>query len=67
MKLSLTLVALAASLVYGILVNFFPTLPLSPEVFLDLVIFVLILLGVEITEPIIRARLVKAGLRGFQK
>jgi hypothetical protein len=67
MKLSYTLIALAVGLVYGIIVNFAPDFPISQEVLLTFVFYVLVKLGVEIVEPLIRARLVKAGLRGFQK
>ena len=67
MKLSLTLVALAVGLVYGLLVNFFPDFPITQEVLLGIVIYVLLKLGVEIVEPVVRAFLVRRGLKGFQK
>jgi len=66
MKLSLTLIALAIGLVYGVIVNFFPDFPVSQDVLLAFVVYVLAKLGIEIVEPLIRARLVKMGLRGFK-
>lgn len=67
MKLSRTLVALAVGLVYGVIVNFFPDFPISQEILLGFVVWALILLGVEITEPVVREALVRRGLRGFVK
>lgn len=67
MKLSLTLLALAVGLLYGILVNFFPDFPVSQDVLLALVAWVLLKLGVEIVEPVTRAWLVRRGFRGFLK
>ena len=67
MKLSLTLVALAVGLVYGIIVQYFPDFPVSLEVLLGFVVYVLVKLGVEIVEPAVRAYLVRRGLKGFQK
>ncbi len=66
MKLSLTLLALAVGLVYGIIVNYFPDFPVSQDVLLGFVIYILAKLGIEIVEPLIRARLVAAGLLGFK-
>lgn len=66
MKLSLTLVALAVALVYGIIVTVAPDFPISEEVLLAFVVYVLVKLGVEIVEPAVRAFLVRRGLRGFQ-
>lgn len=67
MKLSLTLVALAVALVYGIIVNFFPDFPIDEGTLLAFVVFVLAQLGVEVVEPVVRAFLVKRGLPGFRK
>jgi hypothetical protein len=67
MKLSLTLIALAVGLVYGIIVNFFPDFPVSQDVLLAFVIYVLAKLGIEIVEPVVRAFLVRRGLKGFAK
>jgi flagellar biosynthesis protein FliQ len=67
MKLSLTLLSLIVALVYGVIVNFFPGFPIDEETLLSLAVFVLALLGVEISEPLIRRGLVKLGLRGFLK
>jgi hypothetical protein len=67
MKLSYTLIALAVGLVYGVIVNFAPDFPISQEVLLAFVVYVLLKLGVEVVEPIMRARLVRAGFLGFRK
>jgi hypothetical protein len=67
MKLSLTLVALAVGLVYGIIVNFFPDFPISQDVLLAFVVWALLQLGIELVEPAVRAFLVRRGLRGFEK
>ena len=67
MKLSRTLVALAVGLIYGIIVNFFPDFPVSQEILLGFVVWALILLGVEITEPVLRDFLVRRGFLGFKK
>jgi len=66
MKLTLTLVALAVGLVYGLIVNYFPDFPVSQDVLLAFVVYVLAKLGIEIVEPLVRAGLVKVGLRGFK-
>ena len=66
MKLSLTLIALAVGLAYGIIVQYFPDFPVSQEVLLAFVVYVLAKLGIEIVEPFVRAGLVKVGLRGFK-
>jgi hypothetical protein len=63
----LTLVALAVALVYGIIVTVAPDFPISEEVLLAFVVYVLVKLGVEIVEPAVRAFLVRRGLQGFQK
>jgi cation transporter-like permease len=67
MKLSLTLIALAVGLAYGIVVQYFPDFPVSQDVLLAFVVYVLIKLGVEIVEPAVRAFLVRRGLQGFRK
>lgn len=67
MKLSLTLLTLAVGLVYGLIVNFWPDFPISQEVLLSFVVYVLLKLGVEIVEPALRAFLVRRGLRGFRE
>jgi hypothetical protein len=67
MKLSYTLVALTIALVYGIIVTVAPDFPISEEILLTFVIYVLIKLGVEVVEPAVRAFLVRRGFRGFQK
>jgi hypothetical protein len=67
MKLSLTLLTLAVALVYGIIVGLFPEFPISQEVLLAFVVWALLRLGVEVVEPVMRAKLVAKGFRGFQK
>lgn len=65
MKLSLSLVTLAAALLYGIVKNFAPDFPLSADEFLKLCIWALLALGVVIVEPFARAGLRKMGFKGF--
>ena len=48
MKVEYSILALALALVYGILVQFFPDFPLSQDVLLSFVVYVLLKLGVEI-------------------
>jgi hypothetical protein len=67
MKLSLSLLTLIIALVYGIIVNFFPDFPIDEGTLLAFVVYVLLKLGVEVVEPVIRAALVKRGLLGFKK
>jgi putative effector of murein hydrolase LrgA (UPF0299 family) len=67
MKLSLTLLTLAVGLVYGIIVQFYPDFPVSQDVLLAFIVYVLLKLGVEVAEPVMRAALVRAGLLGFHK
>jgi hypothetical protein len=67
MKLSLTLVALAVALVYGIIVTVAPDFPISEEVLLAFVVYVLLKLGVEVVEPALRAALVRRGFKGFEE
>jgi hypothetical protein len=67
MKLSLTLLTLAVGLVYGIIVQFYPDFPVSQDVLLAFIVYVLLKLGVEVVEPVMRARLVRAGFLGFRK
>ena len=67
MKLSLTLIALAVGLVYGIIIQYFPDFPIDEGTLLAFVVYVLARLGVEIVEPAVRAFLVKRGLQGFKR
>jgi hypothetical protein len=62
MKISYTLLALALALVYGVIVNFFPDFPISQDVLLSFVVYVLLKLGVEITEPVVVDFLIRRGL-----
>jgi hypothetical protein len=61
MKISFTLLALALALVYGVIVNFFPDFPISQEVLLSFVVYVLLKLGVEITQPVVVSFLIRRG------
>jgi hypothetical protein len=61
MKISYTLLTLALALVYGVVVNFFPDFPISQEVLLAFVVYVLIKLGVEITQPVVVSFLIRRG------
>jgi uncharacterized membrane protein YadS len=56
MKIEYSILSLALALVYGILVKFFPDFPLSPEVLLSFLVYVLLKLGVEV---------IGAPVRGF--
>ena len=67
MKLSLTLIAAIVGAVYAAIVNFLHDFPISPEVLLAFIVYILAKLGVEIVEPAIRRQLVKRGLSGFQE
>jgi hypothetical protein len=61
MKISYTLLTLALALVYGVIVNFFPDFPISQEVLLAFVVYALLKLGVEITEPVVVDFLIRRG------
>jgi hypothetical protein len=61
MKISFTLLALALALVYGVIVNFFPDFPISQDVLLSFVVYVLLKLGVEITQPVVVSFLIRRG------
>ncbi len=65
MKLSATILALAVSLVYGIIVQLFPDFPISQEVLLAFFVWALVRLGVVLVEPAIRAALIARGHTGF--
>ena len=67
MKLSYSILVLALGLIYGLITQYFPDFPISQEVLLTLVVYVLFKLGVEIVEPAIRAAFVKRGYEGFRK
>lgn len=51
MKIKYSLLALALGLVYAVILEFAPDFPLSQDVLLSLVVYVLLKLGVEIVEP----------------
>lgn len=48
MRIEYSLLVLALALVYGIIVQFFPDFPISQEVLLAFVVYVLLKLGVEV-------------------
>jgi hypothetical protein len=62
MKISYTLLVLALGLIYGVIVNYFPDFPISQEVLLSFVVYVLLKLGVEISQPAVRGFLARRGL-----
>ena len=65
MKLSLSLLSLAAALLYGVIKNFAPDFPLSADVFLSLCVWALTILGVVIVEPFVRSGFKNMGFKGF--
>jgi len=67
MKLEYSLLVLGVGLLYGIIRKFFPDFPVSEEVLLSFLAYVLAKLGVVVTEPAIRGFLVRRGFRGFSK
>ncbi len=50
MKLKLSLLALALGLVYALVLEVFPDFPVSQEVLLALIVYILGKLGVEVVE-----------------
>jgi hypothetical protein len=54
MKIEYSILSLAIALVYGILVKYFPDFPISPEVLLTFLVYVLLKLGVEVVGAPIR-------------
>lgn len=56
MKIKYSLLALALGLVYAVILEFAPDFPLSPEVLLSLVVYVLLKLGVEIVDDSVLKR-----------
>ena len=63
MKIEYSILVLALGLVYGLIVQYFPDFPVSQEVLLAFVVYVLLKLGVEVTAPPVRGFL----KRRFQK
>lgn len=56
MKVEYSLLALALALVYGVIKQFLPDFPISPDVLLAFVVYVLLKLGVEVVgAPAFRA------------
>ena len=65
MKLEYSLLVLALALVYGIIKQFLPDFPISEDVLLTFVLYVLLKLGVEVVGQPVRAFLIKRGfMRG---
>lgn len=62
MKVEYGLLVLALALVYGLIKQFLPDFPISEEVLLSFVVYVLLKLGVEIVNQPVRAFLKKRGL-----
>ena len=54
MKIEYSLLSLALALVYGIIQKFFPDFPLSAEVLLSFLVYVLLKLGVEVIGAPVR-------------
>jgi len=60
MKVEYTLLALLLAFVYGVISRFLPDFPISPDVLLGFVVYVLIKLGVEVVgAPLVRKWFVK--------
>ena len=62
MKLQYSLLVLALALAYGIITQLFPDFPISQEVLLAFVVYVLLKLGVEVVDAPIRGYLQERGL-----
>jgi len=65
MKLEYSLLVLGVGLLYGIVKSFLPDFPISEEVLLSFLAYVLVKFGVALSEPAIRGFLVRRGFRGF--
>ncbi len=61
MKIEYSILSLALALVYGIVIKFFPDFPISPEILLTFVVYVLVKLGVEVTVPALRKFLARGN------
>lgn len=59
MKIEYSLLVLGLALVYGVITQFFPDFPISQEVLLGFIVYVLLKLGVEVTAPPLREFLAK--------
>jgi uncharacterized membrane protein YadS len=54
MNVEYSLLGLALALVYGIITKFFPDFPISPEILLTFVVYVLLKLGVNVIGAPVR-------------
>lgn len=63
MKIEYSLLSLALALVYGIITKFYPDFPISPEILLTFLVYVLVKLGVEVVGAPVRAFLAKRGFK----
>lgn len=54
MKIEYSLLALGMALIYGIVIKFLPDFPISVDVLLALLVYVLTKLGVEVVAPAVR-------------
>jgi hypothetical protein len=61
MKIEYSLLVLALALVYGIIVTVAPDFPISQEVLLTFIVYVLLKLGVEVVNAPVRAFLRRRG------
>lgn len=51
MKTELTIVLIAISLIYAVITKWFPDLPITPEVFQVIILWLLAKIGIEVAEP----------------
>lgn len=66
MKLAYVIVAMAASLVFAVIKQFFPDFPVEESVFVEIVVWLLLMLGVEVVGKPLAAR-VRGLIRRFRK
>lgn len=64
MRIEYSILVLVLALVYGVITQFYPDFPISQEVLLAFIVYVLAKLGVEVSAPSISQFLYK---RGFLK
>lgn len=48
MTLEYSIVAIAVALIYAVVTKFFPDFPISPEVFLTVILWLLAMIGIEV-------------------
>lgn len=62
MTLEYSIVVIVVALLYAIITKFFPTFPISPDVFQIVILWLLAMLGIEVVGKPLAAR-----LRGARK